>query len=176
MMMNGPDAGASAALDQRILVASILVAAIATSVVVFAVIGTILATTSGGAMPAGLLVGIVSAAFFALLTSVIVRRINYQPVRLRQVYEAAGEAGLATHMLRTTIVSAALAEAVGIFGLMLGIMSGDTYYLYALCAIALLGVLSNFPRARSWRELSYEISAQTDAGAPAGGLGIGSAR
>jgi len=108
--------------------------------------------------------------------SVIFRRINYQPIRLRQVFDSGGEAGLANHMLRTTIVSAALAEAVGIFGLMLGIMSGDTYYLYALCAIALLGVLSNFPRARRWRELSYEISAQTDAGAPAGGLGIGSAR
>jgi hypothetical protein len=176
MMMNGPDAGASAPLDQRIRVASILVAAIAMSVVVFAVIGTILAKTSDGQMPAGLLVGIVSASFFALLTSVIVRRINYQPVRLRQVYEAAGEAGLATHMLRTTIVSAALAEAVAVFGLVLGMISGDTYYLYALCAIALLGVLSNFPRARRWRELSFEISAQAGAGAPAGGLGIDGAR
>jgi uncharacterized membrane protein len=175
-MMSGPDAGGSAALDQRIRVAGILVAAIATSVVAFAVVGTLLAKTAGGPLPAGMLVGIVSASFFALLTSVIVRRINYQPARLRQVYEAAGEAGLANHMLRTTIISAALAEAVAIFGLLLGMLSGDTYYLYALCAIALLGVLSNFPRAKRWRELSFEISAQDGAGAPAGGLGIGGAR
>lgn len=175
-MMNEPDAAASAALDQRIRIASILVAAIAMSVVVFAVIGTVLAKTSGGEMPAGLLVGIVSASFFALLTSVIVRRINYQPIRLRQIYETSGEAGLAAHLLRTTIISAALAEAVGVFGLILGMLSGDTYYLYALCAIALGGVLSNFPRARRWRELSFEISAQAGTGAPAGGLGIGGAR
>jgi hypothetical protein len=66
--------------------------------------------------------------------------------------------------VRATIVSGSLAEAVGIVGLILGILTGDTYYLYALCAVSLLGVLSNFPRAGRWRDLSAEISKWAHAG------------
>jgi hypothetical protein len=175
-MMNQPNADASAALEQRIRTASVIVGAIAMSVVALAVVGTIVAESIGGDRPLSFMVGVVSAAFFALLGSVVYRRFNYQPLRLQQVYQAGGEKGLADHMLRTTIVSAALAEAVAIFGLLMGILTGDTYYLYALCGVALLGVLSNFPRARRWRELSSEISAQAKTGAAASSLGIGGAR
>jgi hypothetical protein len=55
----------------------------------------------------------------------------------------------------------------------MGFVTGDTYYLYALCAIALMGVLSNFPRARRWRELNSEITAQAGAGAAPTSFGIG---
>lgn len=175
-MMNRPDAAAPSPLDGGIRVATILVATIAMSVVILAVVGTVVAREANDPVPLTFLIGIVSAAFFALVGSVLYRRFSYHPLRLRQIYEASGERGLAGHMLRTTVVSAALAEAVAVFGLLMGIITGDTYYLYVLCAIALLGVLSNFPRARRWRELSSEITAQSQAGAPSTSLGIGGAR
>ena len=174
--MGAPSAGAPDALDRRIRTASVVVGAMAASVVAFAVVGTVTVRAASGGTPLSFMLGIVSAAFFALLGSVVYRRLNYQPIRLRQIFEASGESGLADHMLRTTIVSAALAEAVAVFGLLMGTLTGDTYYLYALCAIALLGVLSNFPRARRWRELSSEITARARAEAASGSLGLGSAR
>ena len=45
--------------------------------------------------------------------------------------------------------------------------------MYALCLIALLGVLSNFPRAKRWRELSADISMRARAGATTSGYGAG---
>jgi hypothetical protein len=171
-----PVTGPPDALGRRIRSASLLVAAIAASVVALAGVGTVVTRAAGGGAPLSFMVGIVSTAFFALLGSVVYRRLNYQPERLRRAFAAGGEPGLADHMLRTTIVSSVLAEAVAILGLLMGIMTGDTYYLYALCAIALLGVLSNFPRTRRWRELSSEITARTQAEAASGGLGIGNAR
>jgi hypothetical protein len=173
-MLDDSAAAAPSALDQRIRVATIVVAAIASSVVFFGAIGTVLAR-QGGTANATLTLGIVSAASFALVGSVLYRRFNYQPIRLRQVFRASGATGLADHLLRTTIVSSALSEAVAVFGLLMGILTGDTYYLYALCAIALLGVLSNFPRAKRWRELSTEIAAQSDAGAATSSFGVGGA-
>ncbi len=164
-------------MDRSIRTAGILVGAIAMSVVLFAVIGTIVAKqVAAGETPQVFLLAVVSASVFAMLGSVVFRRLSYQPLRLRRIYETSGESGLASHMLKTTIVSAALAEAVGVFGLLMGVVTGDTYYLYVLCAVALWGVLSNFPRARRWRELSSEIIAQSRAGATSESLGIGSAR
>lgn len=171
-MTERPDPGTDAALDSRIRTSSIIVGAMAVTVIVFGVLGTFLAQSAGPTNPT-LTLAIVPAAIFSLLGSVLYRRFNYQPIRLRQVYNGSGESGLADHLLRTTIVSSALAEAVGMFGLVMGILTGDTYYLYVLCAIALLGVLSNFPRARRWRELSSEIAAQSGAGAATSSFGIG---
>ncbi len=174
-MMTAPETRADGALDARIRTTSVIVLALSSSVVAIAAIGTAAARSMSGTPNPALTVAMVSAAFFALVGSVLYRRFNYQPIRLRQVYADSEDSGLAEHMLRTTIVSAALAEIVAVFGLMLGILSGDTYYLYALCAIALIGVLSNFPRARRWRELSSEIATHSAAEVTSGSFQGGSA-
>jgi hypothetical protein len=158
-------------VDKAVQVASILVVAFSASVVVFGVVGTFLAIGDRGPVPAVIPLAIISSAFFALVASVAYRRLSFQPIRLQRVYEASGEAGLANHLVRTTVVSAGLAESVAIFGLILGLMTGDTYYLYALCAIALLGVLSNFPRAGRWRTLRTEVGTNAAAGATSGNFG-----
>ena len=171
-MMHQSDA-ASPVLDRRIQSATIVVAALAFSVVMMAVVGTLVAPDANEVPPTSSLF-FVAAAFFAMLGSVIVRRLMLQPARLVQVYGRSGEAGLAEHAFRVTIISAALAEAVGAIGLVLGLVTGDTYDMYVHCFIALLGVLSNFPRARRWRELNAEISMRTQAGAASGSFGTGS--
>jgi hypothetical protein len=171
-MIGQPDS-VSPVLEQRIRTAAIVVAALAFSVVMMAVVGTLVAPRAGDA-PAPVSFFFVAGAFFAMIGSVAVRRLMLQPLRLVQVYERSGESGLADHAFRVTIISAALAESVGAIGLVLGIVTGDTYYMYALCFIALLGVLSNFPRARRWRDLSAEISMRTQAGAASSSFGAGS--
>jgi hypothetical protein len=175
-MMNRSEMDTPYGIDGAIRIASILVLALGMSVVVLGVVGTIVAQKASGPVPAALVIALVAAATFALLGSLLFRRFSYHALRLRQVFDAAGEPGLASHMLKTTIVSTVLAEAVAIVGLIMGTLTGDTYYLYALCAIALLGVLSNFPRARRWRELSSEITATARAGTAPGGIRIGSAQ
>jgi F0F1-type ATP synthase membrane subunit c/vacuolar-type H+-ATPase subunit K len=155
MMVSEPQAKSS--LDRGLHTASILVVVFAASVVLFGAVGSFLAAGDRGPTPAALPMAIISAAFFALVGSVAYRRVNFQPIRLHHLLEATGEGGLANHLVRTTVVSAALAESVGLFGLVLGLVTGDTYYLYALCAIALLGVLSNYPRADRWRDLLARV-------------------
>jgi hypothetical protein len=162
-------------LDRGIQVASILVVAFSASVIVFGVVGTFLAEGDRGPVPAVIPLAAISAAFFALIGSVAYRRLSFQPLRLQRLFEDAGEAGLASHLVRTTIVSSALAEAVSLFGLVLAVMTGDKYYLYALAVIALLGVLSNFPRAGRWRSLRAEAGMRTAAGTTSGNFGGSSA-
>lgn len=163
---------ASSPLDARIASASAVVAALALSVVLMAVAGTFVAPRGADVAPTAA-IPFVAVAFFAMLGSVLFRRVSLQPLRLLETYERTGEAGLSDLMFRVTIVSAALAEAVGAVGLVLGIVTGDTYYMYALCFIALLGVLSNFPRAQRWRSLSADISMRAGAGATSSSFGAG---
>jgi hypothetical protein len=158
----------ASALEARIRIASLLVIAMSGFVVMLGIVGSLVLAGVASRPNPTVTVAIVSAAFFALIGSVLYRRFNYQPIRLRQVHANSEELGLAAHMLRTTIVSAALAEVVAVFGFLVGMLTGDTYYLYALCAIALIGVLSNFPRARRWRELSTEIATHAASGVSSG--------
>jgi len=144
-MMNAPTGASTSIVDRSVALASIVVITMAASVVMF-----------------------VAAAFALLVGSVLYRRTSYQPARLIRVFTKSGEAGLAQQLVRATIISGSLSEGVGIIGLVLGILTGDTYYLYALCAVGLLGVLSNFPRASKWRELSADITKWAQAGSAGG--------
>jgi hypothetical protein len=172
-MMGQTDTAATSVLDKRLQTASIVVAALAMSVLLFAVAGTFVAPRAGDTPPS-LSFGLVAVSFFLMLASVFARRVMFTPAKLTEVYEKGGEAALGDYVFRVTIVSSALAEGVGAIGLVLGLVTGDTYYMYALCFIALLGVLSNFPRARRWRDLSADLSARTRAGASPSGFGVGS--
>lgn len=168
-MMNAPTGASTSIVDRSVALASIVVITMAASVVMFGIVGTMVTATrsaEGLAMPAS--VGLVAAAFALLVASVLYRRTSYQPARLIRVFTKSGEAGLAQQLVRATIISGSLSEGVGIIGLVLGILTGDTYYLYALCAVGLLGVLSNFPRASKWRELSADITKWAQAGSAGG--------
>jgi len=173
-MTNLTQESATPNLDAKIRVASIAVITIASSVVVFAMIATVVAARqASSALAPTLMLPLVIAGFFALVSSVMFRRLNFQPAKLLAVFGRGGEPALAGHLFRVTLVSSALAEAVGIVGLILGIVSADTYYAYVLCGIALLAVLSNFPRARQWRELGTEITQQARSGVTGGSFGKG---
>lgn len=173
-MMSTAPASPTPVLDARIRAASIIVLVLAMSVVMFAVVGTIVSTGATASPSAGtLLFPLVGAALLTLVASVMIRRVSFQPARLLSAHGNGGEKGLAEHMFRITVVSSALGEAVGIFGLILGILSADMYYAYVLCGIGLMAVLSNYPRARQWRELSTEITLRAQGGSTSGSFGQG---
>lgn len=161
-------------LDSRIRTASVLVLVFSMSVIMFAVVGTIVVgqrTPSSGEN--SLLAPLVGAALLTLVASVMIRRVSFQPARLLAAHATGGEQALADLMFRITLISSALGEAVGIFGLILSIVSADMYYAYVLCGIALMAVLSNYPRARQWRELSTEITQRAQSGSTSGSFGQG---
>ncbi len=173
-MMDASPMSATPALDARIRSASVLVLVLALSVITFAVVGTVASNQAVAVPSAGaLLFPLVGAALLTLVASVMVRRVNFQPARILAMHGQGGEKGLAEHMFRTTLISSALGEAVGIFGLILGIVSADMYYAYVLCGIGLMAVLSNYPRARQWRELSTEITQRAQSGSTSGSFGQG---
>ena len=161
------------AIDKAVASTSVLILAFCGAVVGFAIVGTVVAPGQQGGAGMQVVYALVLAAFGALVGSVLFRRISLQPARLASAYYAGGESALAQVLVRTAIVSGALAESVGIFGLIIALLTADTYYLYALCAVALIGVLSNFPRASKWRGVVAEIATAADAGAVGSSFGKG---
>jgi hypothetical protein len=156
---NQPANGASAKLENAIATARTLVLALAMSVGLYMLVGTFVAQEGdSGADVATYRIPLVSIAFASLIASVMYRRVNLLMARLEQVHTARGEAGLARHLLTTTVVSAALGDVVGICGLLVGILTGDTYTMYALCAAALIAILFSLPRANGWREAYRQIA------------------
>src|SRR5262245_8103407 len=112
-----------ARLDRAIMTARTVVLMLATSVLAYVMMGTVV--VSAGASPedvATYQVPLASIGFAALLGSVFYRRVSLTPLRLERAYLVGGEEGLAAHLMRSAIVSAVLGDAVGVAGLALGVM------------------------------------------------------
>lgn len=162
-MMQSPSNGQTTQFDRSTQMASLIVFAFTSTVVMLVLVGSMIvqpveSPATQVAFP------LVIGAFGAMVASVLFRRINLNPFRLRAIFSKKGGTGLASHLFTVTIVSAALAESVGIFGFVLGLLTGDRYYFYVLSVISCIGILLNFPRARRWRDLMTEISTTAQAG------------
>ena len=145
-----------ARLDRAIMAGRVIILALTASVVAYVVIGTLVVQAGAARSNAGLVgLGLATVGFFALVGSVTFRRINLAPLRLQVVYNAQGATGLVDHLMRTTIISAALGEIVGIAGLVLGILTGDARNMTAFCLVSLAAILLSLPRPNGWRE-AYE--------------------
>jgi hypothetical protein len=159
-----------AKLESAIVTARMVVLALASSVGLYLLVGTfVVQAGAAGSDGPTYRVPLVSVAFAALIASVMFRRVNLMLARLEQVHIAKGDAGLASHLFSSTVISASLGDVVGICGLGVGIMTGDTYTMYALCAAALIAILFSLPRANGWREAYRQISLRArSATSPAG--------
>ena len=160
-----------AGLERAITTTRIIVLALAMGVGIYMTVGTIVAQQGAtrGALDTSR-IPLVSIAFAALISSVMYRRFNLLFARLELIHAAKGDAGLVNHLFTTTIISAALGEAVGICGLLVGLLTGDTYTMYALCATSLIAILFSLPRANGWREAYSHITTRARAGATSTGL------
>lgn len=169
-MMTPPPTGGSPRLERAIGSGRVVVFALATSVLVYLIVGTLVIQSGGFRSDTGTVrAGLVTLGFFALVGSVTWRRMNLSPLKLEVVYGAKGEAGFVDHLWKTMLVSAALGEAVGIAGLATGILTGDTRAMNVFCVISLAAILLSLPRANGWRDAYNQIVDRGRAGAAAQG-------
>jgi len=91
-------------------------------------------------------------ALFLALGSIAFRRAQLRWLRLEVVGGLRGPEGLIKHFFNTALVSAALAEMIGILGLMLVFLGGDTRDVLSLGVVALLIILTSYPRRSAWEK------------------------
>ena len=93
------------------------------------------------------------SAFVLALASVFVRRAMFHMGRLRSVATSRGVQGVLSHLMRVTVISAALGETIALLGLLLGILGGDRFDVVRFCVVALAVVLFSIPRRAAWAQV-----------------------
>ena len=148
-----------AAMHRR---ASLVVLAIAGSILVYIAAGLYIAVSrsSPGLSPSQLS-GFYIAAVFLAFGSIAWRRTQMRRLRLEVVTGLRGLDGLLKHFFQTTIITAALAEIIGILALVGGVMSGDKDLVVRLGVVALVVELFTYPRRRAWQQAIDYFAATT---------------
>jgi F0F1-type ATP synthase membrane subunit c/vacuolar-type H+-ATPase subunit K len=122
------------------------------SIVLYIAIGLIILRSRSSISRDELLIPFYGAAAAFAIGSLVFRRIQMQAPRLESVVARRGVEGLVGHLVTTTIISGALAEVVGLLGLLLSLMSGDLTHVIKLGVVALAVSVYNFPRLRAWQQ------------------------
>ncbi|HYP29217.1 MAG TPA: hypothetical protein VE262_21080 [Blastocatellia bacterium] len=92
------------------------------------------------------------AALFLSLGSIAFRRTQLRWMRLEVVGGLRGPQGLIKHFFRAAIVSAALAETIGVLALLVVFFGGDMRDVLSLGTVALLIILTSYPRRSAWEK------------------------
>ena len=142
--------------------AMIVALALTGSIVLCIAIGLIILGSRSGEPRDELLIPFYSGAAVFAIGSLAYRRIQMQGARLESVAKRRGVTGLIGHLVITTLVSGVLAEAVGLLGLMLSLLSGDLTHVIRLGVVALAVSVYNLPRLRPWQQ-AVEYFEQTAA-------------
>jgi hypothetical protein len=140
--------------------AAIIVLALTTSVVLSVVAGLLIldrVAARGARTDLRLPLYGIAAAF--ALGSIALRRVLLLRFRLESIAERRGGAGVLRHLFTVTLVSAALAEAVGSIALIMAFFGGDQIDLVRLGIVALVVSLYNYPRLGTWRQAVEYFSA-----------------
>jgi hypothetical protein len=163
------DSATPKALDNAIMRSRVIVLALVSSAITLSAVAVLLGNPRDGAE--ALRLPLVGGALAAVVGSVLMRRLNLSWPRLEDVYLKRGGPGLATHLATSTIISAVLAEAVAVFGLVLALLTGDVYYAAVLGGVSVVSVLFNLPRASHWREAYNSLSMRFPSGSAASRVG-----
>jgi hypothetical protein len=133
--------------------ARLVVIFMAVSVIVYTVIGLVVVSSSEGSVEQpSWLKGFYVVALFLALGSVAIRRTQLRWLRLQAVAGLRGAEGLVAHFARVTIISAALAEAIGILGLLSSFFGGGQRDVLTFGIISLLVLLFSYPRRAAWEQ------------------------
>lgn len=91
--------------------------------------------------------------------AILFRRRSQSADRIDDVFHERGLAGLIAHLVTGTILSGALAEAVGLIGLAGGMVLKDPWLTLRLCVVGVIVAAMSYPRRAAWqRALSYYAS------------------
>ena len=152
----------------------LIVLALAFSIAIYTIIGLVLLSTGEQESEAsGFRIPFFVAALFLSLGSITLRRTQFRWIKLQAVADARGVAGLLRHLANVTIISAILAEVVGILGLLISFFGGGRNEVIIFGAIGLMVALSCYPRRAAWeRAANYFAATGAVAGQGTGGEDI----
>lgn len=132
--------------------AQVIVMAFAASIVVYMFIGFLIAPRVSqveSQVPIPFYVGAVFLAF----GSIALRRTQLRPLRLEVVAGLRGPDGLLKHLVNMTIISAALAEAIGVLAIAVAFSGGTLWDVVRLGVVALVITLYSYPRRQAWQQI-----------------------
>ncbi len=138
--------------------ARLVVLAFVTSIIVYVAAGFIIAhtvTVTESNVP----YGFYAATVFLALGSIVFRRTQMHRFRLESVAIRRGIEGLIKHFVKVTIISAAMAEAIGVLALAIVFFSGNDFDPVRLGVVALAITLYNYPRRADWQQAVDYFSA-----------------
>ena len=140
--------------------AMMIALAMTASIAIYVVIG--LVVVSAKESEAGLgqpPLAFVTLVTFLALGSTVLRRTQLRQMRLEAVAGARGIDGLLRHLFTMTIISAALAEAIGILALLVSFFGGGQFYVVIFGVVALVVMLSSYPRRAAWEKIAEYFAA-----------------
>jgi hypothetical protein len=135
-------------LGARYQSTALVVVALGASVVVYLVIGWLI-TPSPSAEAASWGQAFYLAALVMGVSVVFLRRLMLSQLRLRMAAQR-GINALLSNLSTTSIVGAALGDAVAVLGLLAYLLTGETDYCWRLGVIGLLLIIYSFPRRGEW--------------------------
>ena len=90
--------------------------------------------------------------------AVVWRRTKFQPMRLQDIFGLAGVSGLLKTLEKTTIQLAILGAAIAAVGFISTLVTGNEWYTYLACAVAVLVFVYCYPTKSSWLRTLYRFA------------------
>jgi ABC-type Mn2+/Zn2+ transport system permease subunit len=150
-----PEQAQVSALANRVRVAqsktSMIVLAIGFSIGMYMAIGLILLSLSKQATASSNneMQFLIAAGLLAF-ASIAYRRAQFGRLRLEVIATLRGIEGLIKHFVQTTIISVAIAEIIGLLGLLIMFFGGTERDVLILGIVGIALVFSNYPRREAW--------------------------
>lgn len=147
----------SSAIESRVRAAyrsaSRIMFAMIMSIVAEVMIGLFIAgSPEAGFVEARSLYPFYVGAVFMAFGSIAYRRAQMRRLRLEAVAGLRGVEGLIKHLFRVTIVSAAMAEVIGILAILVAVSGGEQMDVIRFGVVALVVGLFTYPRLRAWQQ------------------------
>jgi len=94
-----------------------------------------------------------AAIIFVALGTFILRRLLFRWDRLKDITLLKGVSGLLKTLQVNAIILVALAETIAIFGLVIAVLSGETFEIFRAGLVSLILFWLNFPRKSVWQKI-----------------------
>ena len=140
--------------------AKVIVLLLAASVIVYAIVGLVLVNAREPRVVSSQVpIPFYVAAVFLALGSIALRRAQLRRLRLDVVAGLRGVAGLVNHFMQVAVVSAALAEIIGVLAFVIVFFGGGQSDVLRLGVVALAVTLYAYPRRAAWqRAVDYYVA------------------
>lgn len=141
------------------------------SIVIYAGVGLMILSLRNGHAQTRLPYPFYAAAAVLAIASIVIRRAQLHRMKLEVVATTRGVDGLIKHLQNATIISAAIADIIGVLSLVVTFFGGDLNDVIRLGLVALVVSLYNYPRRSAWqRAVDYFCATLPESGA--GTLGL----